>query len=381
MGKLSPDELRRYNRHIILPDFGLEGQEKLKESSVLLIGAGGLGSPAALYLAAAGVGRIGIVDFDVVDESNLQRQIIHGQSTIGKLKLESARARLEDINRHIKVETYEVPLTSENALELFEGYDVIADGTDNFPTRYLVNDACVLAGKPNVYASIFRFEGQLSVFHYQGGPCYRCLYSEPPPPGLVPSCAEGGVLGVLPGVVGSMQANEVIKVLTGIGEVAAGRLIMYDALRMKFRELKLRRNPDCVICGDHPTQKELIDYQLFCGVPTQEESVGQNEYEISVQELKARMDRGDDFVLIDVREPFEHEISNIEKARLIPLSELEDHLSELDQDADYVIHCKSGGRSARAVDFLRAQGFENVKNLVGGINAWAQEVDTSLPTY
>ena len=380
MGKLSPDELRRYNRHIILPDFGLEGQEKLKESSVLLIGAGGLGSPAALYLAAAGVGRIGIVDFDVVDESNLQRQIIHGQSTIGKLKLESARARLEDINRHIKVETYEVPLTSENALELFEGYDVIADGTDNFPTRYLVNDACVLAGKPNVYASIFRFEGQLSVFHYQGGPCYRCLYSEPPPPGLVPSCAEGGVLGVLPGVVGSMQANEV-KVLTGIGEVAAGRLIMYDALRMKFRELKLRRNPDCVICGDHPTQKELIDYQLFCGVPTQEESVGQNEYEISVQELKARMDRGDDFVLIDVREPFEHEISNIEKARLIPLSELEDHLSELDQDADYVIHCKSGGRSARAVDFLRAQGFENVKNLVGGINAWAQEVDTSLPTY
>ncbi len=385
MGVLSPEELRRYNRHIILPEVGLEGQTRLKESSVLLIGAGGLGSPAAMYLAAAGVGRIGIVDFDIVDESNLQRQIIHGQSTLGKPKLESARSRLLDINSHLQVDGYNLALSSDNALKLFQDYDVIADGTDNFPTRYLVNDACVLAGKPNVYGSIFRFEGQVSVFNYQGGPCYRCLYSEPPPPGLVPSCAEGGVFGVLPGVIGCMQATEVIKILIGFGEVASGRLLMYDALTMKFRQVTLRKNKHCVLCGDKPTVTELIDYQAFCGIPQQEEKpVAADPYEISIYELKAYLERSssDDAIkILDVREPYEAEISKLNGSLLIPLGQLQDRYGELDSDQEWIVHCRSGGRSASAVEFLRSKGFKKIKNLVGGINAYAQEVDQSLSVY
>jgi len=377
---LSPAELKRYNRHIILPEVGLKGQEKIKAGSVLLIGAGGLGSPMALYLAAAGIGRIGIIDFDVVDESNLQRQIIHGTSTLGKSKLESAKARLLDLNPYLQLETYEEALTSANAIELFKKYDVIADGTDNFATRYLVNDACVLTGKPNVYGSIFRFEGQLSVFNYKGGPCYRCLYSEPPPPGLVPSCAEGGVLGVLPGVIGTMQANEVLKVIMDLGEVASGRLLMYDAFRMKFRELKLRKNPECVICGNHPTVTQLIDYDQFCGIPAQQEE--DTSSEITVQDLDRRIKEGkNSFVILDVREPFEYEISKIEGSVLIPLGQIPERFGELNPDSEYIVHCKMGGRSAKAVDFLKQKGFKRVRNLAGGINRWAQEVDHNLPTY
>ena len=375
---LSPEELKRYDRHIILPEVGLEGQLKLKESSALLIGAGGLGSPVAMYLAAAGVGCIGIVDFDIVDESNLQRQIIHGQSTVGKSKIESAKMRLIDINPHIQVNTHSFPLQSDNALDLFKDYDVIADGTDNFPTRYLVNDACVLTKKPNVYASIFRFEGQISVFNYQNGPCYRCLYSEPPPPGLVPSCAEGGVFGVLPGVVGCLQATEVIKVLTGIGEVASERLLIFDALRLKFRQLKLKKNKECVICGENPSIKKLIDYQMFCGITPKEKKVESNPHEITPQEYAKQKEK---FFLVDVREPYETEISKIEGATLIPLGDLPNRFGELNTEASIVVHCKSGGRSAQAVDYLLSQGYNNVKNLVGGINAYAQEVDTSLSTY
>ncbi len=380
MSVFSPEELRRYDRHIILPEAGLEGQRKLKEGSVLLIGAGGLGSPMALYLAAAGVGRIGIVDFDIVDESNLQRQILHGESTIGKSKLESAKARLLDINRHIQVDTYQTPLLSENAMELFEGYDVIADGTDNFPARYLVNDACLLSAKPNVYGSIFRFEGQVSVFNWQGGPCYRCLYSEPPPPGLVPSCAEGGVFGVLPGVVGCLQATEVIKILADIGNVMSGRLLMFDALNLKFREVKLRKNPNCVLCGPNPTVTELIDYQAFCGIPNPEEAE-QQEDEISVAQLQSMLDANEDVHILDVREPYEHEISNIKNAVLIPLGELENRYGELDANATWIVHCKMGGRSAKAVQFLKSHGFAKVKNLSGGINAYAEKIDKSLATY
>ena len=381
MTVLSPEELKRYDRHIILPEVGLEGQVRLKESSVLLIGAGGLGSPMAMYLAAAGVGRIGIVDFDVVDESNLQRQIIHGQSTLGKPKLESARQRLLDINSHIEVECYGVPLHSENAVELFEGYNLVADGTDNFPTRYLVNDACVLTGKPNVYGSIFRFEGQVSVFNYKGGPCYRCLYSEPPPPGLVPSCAEGGVFGVLPGVIGCIQATEVIKILVGIGEVASGRLLIFDALNMKFRQLKLRKNKDCVLCGENPSVTELIDYQAFCGIKTKEQEMTNNPYEISVEEFKLYKESQGKANILDVREAYEREISKIEDSLHIALGELSERYSELDPQKEWIVHCKSGGRSGRAVEFLRSKGYEKVKNLVGGINAYAREADKSLSTY
>ncbi len=379
MAALSPQELQRYNRHIILPEVGLDGQQKLKESSVLLIGAGGLGSPLAMYLAAAGVGRIGIVDFDVVDESNLQRQIIHGQSTIAKPKLESAKARMLDINPHIQIDSYAEPLLSENALRVFEGYQALADGTDNFPTRYLVNDACVLSNKPYVYGSIFRFEGQVSVFHYKGGPCYRCLYSEPPPPGLVPSCAEGGVFGVLPGVIGCMQATEVLKILLDIGDVVSERLIIFDALHMKFRQLKLRRNKDCLICGDHPSIKELIDYQAFCGMKHEEENMKQHE--ISVHALDDALQNNAKIQILDVREVYEAEISKIEGSILVPLAELEERYHELDRNAEWVVHCKMGGRSAKAVEFLRSKGFQNIKNLTGGINAYAQEIDQSLPSY
>ena len=381
MAVLSPEELKRYDRHIILPELGLEGQIRIKESSILLIGAGGLGSPMAMYLAAAGVGRIGIVDFDVVDESNLQRQIIHGQSSLGKSKLESARQRLLDINPHIHIESYAVPLRSENALEIFEDYDLVADGTDNFPTRYLVNDACVLTGKPNVYGSIFRFEGQLSVFNYKGGPCYRCLYSEPPPPGLVPSCAEGGVLGVLPGIIGCMQATEAIKILAGMGEVFSGRLLIFDALTMKFRQLKLRKNKDCVLCGENPSVTELIDYQAFCGIQTKEKDMAENPYEISPQEFKSYQENHAKTNILDVRETYEREISKIEGSLHIPLGELSKRYTELDSQKEWIVHCKSGGRSGSAVELLRSKGYEKVKNLVGGINAYAREVDTSLSSY
>lgn len=380
MSALSPAELRRYDRHLILPEVGRAGQEQLKASSVLLVGAGGLGSPMAMYLAAAGVGRIGLIDFDVVDESNLQRQIIHGTSTLGKPKLVSAKARLLDINPHIQVECHELALSSANALNLFKRYDVIADGTDNFQTRYLVNDACVLTGKPNVYGSIFRFEGQVSVFHYEDGPCYRCLYSEPPPPGLVPSCAEGGVLGVLPGVIGTLQATEVIKVLLDIGTPAKGRLLLYDALKMSFRELKLRRNPDCVICGDNPTQTNLIDYDLFCGIVKPSAGAPPND-EITVRELKAILDAAEDVVLIDVREPHEAEICTIPSARLIPLKTVPEELIKLDKGKRYIVHCKMGGRSRKAVDLMKEQGFTNVFNVAGGIIRWIDEIDPSQSKY
>jgi adenylyltransferase/sulfurtransferase len=378
--ELSHEEIRRYSRHLIVPEVGMDGQKKLKSSSVLLIGAGGLGSPLALYLAAAGVGRIGLVDFDVVDESNLQRQVIHGTSAVGTSKLESARARILDINPNVQVDAYEVPLTSENALELFAPYDVIVDGTDNFPTRYLVNDACVLLGKPNVYGSIFRFEGQASVFWSGHGPCYRCLYPEPPPPGLVPSCAEGGVLGILPGTIGTIQATETIKLLLGIGEPLVGRLLLYDALKMRFRELKLRKDPGCPVCGEHPTITELIDYQAFCGINPQAER-GETDWDIAPRDLKARLDAGDEVVLLDVREPNEWQISRLEGATLVPVNSLIERVGELSTADEIVVYCKGGTRSARAVNELRQLGFRKLWNLRGGINAWAEEVDPSVPRY
>ena len=378
--QLSKDEIRRYGRHLIMPEVGLEGQKKLKTSSVLLIGAGGLGSPLALYLAAAGVGRIGIVDFDVVDQSNLQRQVLHGTESIGKPKLLSATNRIHSINPYVNVEPYETRLTSANALEILKHYDVIVDGTDNFPTRYLVNDACVLLHKPNVYGSIFRFEGQVSVFDADHGPCYRCLYSEPPPPGLVPSCAEGGVLGVLPGIIGTMQANEVVKLLLGIGEPLIGRLVLFDALKTQFRELRLRKNPDCPICGTHPTIHKLIDYEAFCGIAPQRPTNDHAAHEMTVEELKQRLDLHDDIFILDVREPHEYEISNL-GGYLIPLNDLPKRASELDSSKEIVVYCASGIRSARAVNFLTELGFKKVKNLVGGINAWAEEIDSSLPRY
>lgn len=387
--QLTNEEIKRYSRHLIMPEVGVDGQRRLKAGSVLCVGAGGLGSPAAMYLAAAGVGRIGIVDFDVVDYSNLQRQIIHGTSSIGKTKLQSAKERLLDINPHIQVDTYETALSSDNALELFAPYDVILDGTDNFPTRYLTNDACVLLGKPNAYGSIFRFEGQASVFGAKDGPCYRCLYPEPPPPGLVPSCAEGGVLGVLPGVIGVIQATETIKLLTGIGEPLIGRFLIYDALRMKFRELKLRRDPDCPVCGTNPTVTKLIDYQEFCGMrPNVEQeaadaaaAAGKSATEISALELKARLDRGDKLVIVDVREPHEYQINRIPGSVLIPLGEIPRRYAELDQDAELVMQCKMGGRSAKAADYLRTVGFKKVLNLTGGILDWVDKVDPSQPKY
>ena len=377
---LSFEEIRRYSRHLIVPEVGMEGQKKLKKSSVLLIGAGGLGSPLALYLAAAGVGRIGIVDFDVVDESNLQRQVIHGTSSVGRPKLESAKARILDINPGVQVDSYEYPLTSDNALDVLRPYDVIVDGTDNFPTRYLVNDACVLLGKPNVYGSIFRFEGQASVFWAEHGPCYRCLYPEPPPPGMVPSCAEGGVLGILPGTIGTIQATETIKLLLGIGEPLVGRLMLYDALSMRFREMRLRKDPDCPVCGEHPTVTELIDYQQFCGVDPATER-GETDRDITPRQLQERLAAGDNLVLLDVREPNEWAIARLDNARFIPVNNVTARASELSTADEIVIYCKSGVRSARALNTLRQLGFRKLWNLKGGITAWASEVDPSLPRY
>jgi adenylyltransferase/sulfurtransferase len=390
---LSNDEIARYSRHLIMPEVGMEGQRRLKAASVLMIGTGGLGAPLGMYLAAAGVGRLGIVDFDVVDESNLQRQIIHGTSDVGRPKVASARDRLSNINPHVHIETHETRLSSENALALFHDYDIIVDGTDNFPTRYLVNDACVLLGKPNVYGSIFRFEGQASVFWAQGeggrGACYRCLYPEPPPPGLVPSCAEGGVLGVLPGIVGAIQANETIKLILGAESGSSpliNRLLLFDAWRMRFRELKLRKDPQCPICGEHPTITALIDYEAFCGLkpPAQEqaEADAQGIQEITATELKERLDRGDDLRIIDVREPNEYEIARLPGATLIPLGQVVNRMDELDAARETIVHCKLGGRSAKAIDALRRAGFKGrLLNLTGGITAWSNEVDPTVPRY
>ena len=375
--ELSGDEIKRYSRHLIMPEVGVDGQRKLKAAKVLCIGAGGLGSPAAMYLAAAGVGTLGIVDFDVVDFSNLQRQLLHGTPDVGRSKLDSARDRLNALNPNVHIETYDAALSSENAMRLFAPYDVILDGTDNFPTRYLVNDACVLSGKPNAYGSIFRFEGQASVFATKDGPCYRCLYPEPPPPGLVPSCAEGGVLGILPGVVGLIQATEVVKLILGAGEPLIGRLMLYDALAMRFRELKLRKNPECVCATGG---MKLIDYDHFCGIVKQPEPPPLVN-EIGPKEVKAMIDERKDFILIDVREPHEFQIGRIPTSNLIPLGDLPKRLAELDPNAQYVLHCKMGGRSAKGCDVLRAAGFKRVLNMTGGITAWSEQVDPSVPKY
>ncbi len=377
---LSPAELLRYGRHLILPEVGLDGQRRIKAASVLVVGAGGLGSPLALYLAAAGVGRIGLVDFDQVDASNLQRQILYGASSVGRPKLEEARRRLQDLNPGVEVATFETRLTSENAFDLIRPYDIVVDGTDNFPTRYLVNDACVLLGKPNVYGSIFRFEGQASVFDAARGPCYRCLYPDPPPPGLVPSCAEGGVLGVLPGVIGLIQGVETLKLILGRGETLIGRLLLFDALAMSFRELKLRKDPDCPLCGERRTVTALIDYEQFCGVAP-EGAADAEEWEIGPQELKARRERGDELVVVDVREPHEAAIARLPGATLIPLNSLPERVSELDSSREIVLHCHHGQRSMRALEFLRQAGFRKLKNLHGGIDAWSREVDPSVPRY
>src|SRR5579871_3215462 len=380
---LNKDEILRYSRHLIMPEVGMEGQLKLKNAKVLLVGTGGLGAPLGMYLAAAGIGRIGLVDFDVVDFTNLQRQVIHGTKDVGKPKLQSAIETMRDINPHIQLDPYEVALDSSNAMDIAAPYDMVIDGTDNFPTRYLVNDLCVLQKKPNVYGSIFRFEGQATVFAYPGGPCYRCLYPEPPPPGLVPSCAEGGVLGILPGTVGLIQATEAVKLILGIGEPLVGRLLLYDALGMRFRELKLRKNPECPVCGDHPTVTKLIDYQQFCGIPQHQPApaAGVAEGEIDPVEVKAKIDRGDRFVLIDVREPHEYQICNIPYAKLIPLGELPKRVNELNSADEIVAHCKSGMRSGKAVDFLKQAGFKKVKNMKGGILAWSDKVDPKVPKY
>jgi molybdopterin/thiamine biosynthesis adenylyltransferase/rhodanese-related sulfurtransferase/molybdopterin converting factor small subunit len=377
--QLSHAEVLRYSRHLLLPEVGLAGQRKLKAARVLTVGAGGLGSPLSLYLAAAGVGTIGIVDFDVVDLTNLQRQIVHGTSTLGRPKLESAEARLSDVNPNVRIEKHETRLTSENALEIIREYDIVVDGTDNFPTRYLVNDACVLLKKPNVYGSIFRFEGQASLFYAPEGPCYRCIYSEPPPPGLVPSCAEGGVLGVLPGIIGSIQALETIKWIIGAGDSLLGRLLLFDALKLRFRELKLRKDPSCPICGSNPTIRELIDYEAFCGIGAEPAYVGP---EITAEELQREMQqKGSDLVLIDVREPHEWEIAHIEGARLIPLGQLPDRLGELDGHAEIVTHCHHGARSMKALEILKGAGFAKVRSLAGGIDAWADRVEVGMPRY
>lgn len=384
--ELSPQELARYNRHIIMPEVGLDGQRKLKAASILLVGTGGLGSPLGLYLAAAGIGRLGLVDFDVVDASNLQRQILHGTKDVGRPKIQSAKDRLSDVNPHIEIQTYETALRAENALDILKDYDVIIDGTDNFQTRYLVNDASVLLGKPNVYGSIFRFDGQASVFYPQaGGPCYRCLYPEPPPPGMVPSCAEGGVLGILPGIIGVIQATEAIKLLLGTGEPLIGRLMLFDALKMKFRELKLRRNPECPLCGEQPTIRELIDYDAFCGVtpPAQEAAPADEAWEVTVTGLKAELDSGRQLTIIDVREPHEWKIGNLENygARLIPLGEFPAHINELNPADDIVLQCRSGVRSAKAYDMLKQAGFKKIRNLKGGILAWSDQIDPTIPKY
>lgn len=377
---LTNEEILRYSRHLIMPEVGMEGQQKLKAARVLCIGAGGLGSPLALYLGAAGVGTLGLVDFDVVDFTNLQRQIIHTQSDVGRPKLDSAEEKLKAINPFVNVRKFETKLTSANALDIFSEFDIIADGTDNFPTRYLVNDACVLTGKPNVYASIFRFEGQASVFATEEGPCYRCLYPEPPPPGLVPSCAEGGVLGILPGLLGIIQATEVIKLILGTGESLISRLLLVDALAMSFRELKLRKDKDCPVCGEHPTIHQLIDYNEFCGIRGEEKPVEVKIPEIQPQELKQRLDAGDDIFVLDVREPHEYQICNI-GGYLIPLGDLPKRVSELDTSREIVAHCKSGVRSAKAVDFLQKAGFRKVRNLTGGILGWSEKVDPKVPKY
>lgn len=407
LGELSNEEVRRYSRHVIMPEIGLEGQRKLKASSVLLIGTGGLGSPLALYLAAAGVGRIGLVDYDVVDESNLQRQVIHGRSTVGKLKIDSAEQRLHDLNQFIQIDKYNVPLTSGNALEILAPYDVIIDGTDNFPTRYLVNDACVKLGKPNVYGSIFRFEGQLSVFHAKEGPCYRCMFPSPPPPGLVPSCAEGGVLGILPGTIGTLQATEGIKLLLGIGQPMIGKMLLYDALEMSFTTIKIRKNPNCPVCSIPAEQVELIDYEMFCGMPAHDQSEfgksnGHTEEdtvpEITVSELKARLDAGEVPFVLDVRNPQEWEISALNTPTLrIPKPQIESAMNDvlagrkpreatilmqIPTDREVIVHCRSGVRSADTIRFLRNLGYENkLLNLKGGVLAWAREIDPDMATY
>ncbi|MGV7221049.1 MAG: molybdopterin-synthase adenylyltransferase MoeB [Nitrospinales bacterium] len=383
---LTQDQIGRYSRHLLLPEVGVEGQEKICNAKVLCIGTGGLGSPIALYLAAAGVGKLGLVDFDVVDSSNLQRQIIHGESTINQLKVDSAKTRLADMNSSVEVKTYNTRLSSENALEIFKDWDIIVDGTDNFPTRYLASDASVLLDKPYIYGSILRFEGQASVFYAKEGPCYRCLYPEPPPPGLVPSCAEGGVLGILPGIVGLLQANEVVKLILGKGESLIGRLLLFDALSMKFRELKLRKDKNCPICGDNPTIKELIDYEQFCGiVPASEEEPVDAELEISVEEVKGFLDNGKNFTLIDVRETSEYDICKIEGSTLIPLGEIEkrkiENLNGLHKSDEIVLHCKAGVRSLKALKAMQDMGFTNLKSMRGGINEWSEKIDSSVPLY
>ena len=388
--ELSHEEIQRYSRHLIMPEVGMSGQKKLKAASVLLIGTGGLGSPLAMYLAAAGIGRLGLVDYDIVDYTNLQRQIIHGTKDVGRSKLQSAKETILDINPHVQVDSYEVPLTSANALEILAPYDIIIDGTDNFPTRYLTNDACVLLGKPNVYGSIFRFEGQASVFYAEEGPCYRCLFPEPPPPGLVPSCAEGGVLGVLPGTIGAIQATEAIKLIIGQGQSLIGRLLLYDALDMSFDEVRLRKNPNCPVCGPNPTITELIDYEQFCGMPAHDrslyvtaENVDTAVPQITPAELKRRLDNGDVLQIVDVREPHEWEISNLEDlgAFLVPQNEILEHMGELNMTRDIVVMCRSGARSASVIRELQKHGFQRLLNLEGGINEWAREVDGSLPVY
>lgn len=381
--QLSHEEILRYSRHLLIPEVGLEGQRKLKASSVLIIGTGGLGSPISLYLAAAGVGRIGLVDYDVVDFSNLQRQVIHGTSSLGQLKVESARDRMLDINPDIQIDLYNEPFTSENALRIADHYDILVDGTDNFPTRYLTNDVAVLLGKPNVYGSIFRFDGQVSVFDSRNGPCYRCLFPEPPPPGLVPSCAEGGVLGILPGTIGTLQATEVLKLILGIGEPLIGKLLLYNALDLTFEFVNLRKNPNCKVCGSDPEIVELIDYEAFCGVPgyNHEDGAIGGGWDISAKELAVRLREGNHIRLLDVREPHELEISKLDNATLIPLGQLAARLSELDSAEEMVVFCKAGTRSARALELLTGAGFRKVKNLKGGINAWSREVDDSLPVY
>ncbi|HET7623924.1 MAG TPA: molybdopterin-synthase adenylyltransferase MoeB [Verrucomicrobiae bacterium] len=381
--QLNNDEIRRYSRHLILPEVGLAGQKKIKSTSVFCIGAGGLGSPIAMYLAAAGIGKIGIVDFDMVDESNLQRQILHTDADVGRSKAQSAMETIRGINPNVEVVLHETRITSENALDLIRPYDIVVDGTDNFPTRYLTNDACVLLKKPNVYGSIFRFEGQASVFApHLGGPCYRCLYPEPPPPGMVPSCAEGGVLGVLPGIVGCIQTTEILKLALGKGNPLIGRLLLFNALDMKFRELKLRRDPQCPVCGDHPTIRELIDYEMFCGITPEPENPEANPDEVTVQEMRQALENPKlNIKVVDVREPDEYEIAHVDGVPLLPLSEIEARFTELDPNQQYYLHCKSGVRSLKALNFLRGQGFKYVKSVKGGITAWAEEIDPNVPKY